>query len=409
MPDADAQAREARVIAERTHDIRYAVVRIRLTAELEAYGSCHEVELIVSDQHLGRGDLVELHNRAHRLARQIHEGARDQQTHVVTRDRAAADSPFELGLRHKRNGEAAREQFDEPHAGVVRRVLVLRAWIAEARDEAERGHGRRLLLLVFVLLFLVGIGGGLAFCWCSGFALDRHGRNGFLDHFGAWRVHGNDLQVVVFALRERLDSYSRRQLEVGEVQRVAEMHLRDIYLDVLGQVRRQTRDLDFDQVVRQQTTLETHADALLFVQEVDRDPHLDLAVRGYAQKVDMQHLLGAGMALYIAHDRLLWFAVRGHRDDLRHEAFLLHRAPELERTQLHRQRRLIAAVDHTWNLRCGTTQAAARTFPHVCPRLGIQFDLGHVDSPAGSHLGSSGSRPIPSAPLQGGGAFNIGV
>src|SRR5262245_8764459 len=104
MPDTDAQAREARVVAERTHDIRDAVVRIRLTAELESHGSGYEVELIVSDQHLGRRNFVELRNRAHRLTRQIHEGARNQQTQVVTGDRAAADSPFELGLRHKRNG-----------------------------------------------------------------------------------------------------------------------------------------------------------------------------------------------------------------------------------------------------------------------------------------------------------------
>src|SRR5690606_34274089 len=128
-------------------------------------------------------------------------------------------------------------------------------------------------------------------------------------------VHGHDRQIVVSAVCQVNGFDTFRQGQVGDVNDLAGLYFRQVHFDELRQVARQTADVQLGQVVGDAATLHFHADASVFVNEVQWNPGVQLLRAGNAHEVRVQDQLLRRMALKVLDDHVLGFAIHVQLDD----------------------------------------------------------------------------------------------
>ncbi len=124
-----------------------------------------------------------------------------------------------------------------------------------------------------------------------------------------------------------------------------------------------------------QALLVLDADALFFVDEVQRNLHGDFLVREDALEVDVHRFVRRRMPLHVAREHLAPRAADFQREDLREERIRLNRLRQVVLDQRNVDRRFTASVHDSRHHRGVSTQAAARTFPDVGTRFRNQLDL----------------------------------
>jgi hypothetical protein len=110
------------------------------TAALQPCRAGRQVQLVVHDQHLFRIDTVVVGHGPHRLTAAIHVGGRFQQAHAAAGDAGLAQLAVELRFIRKAGPMGGGQRVDEPEAGVVPVLLVLRPGVAEACDQLDGAH-----------------------------------------------------------------------------------------------------------------------------------------------------------------------------------------------------------------------------------------------------------------------------
>ena len=94
--------------------------------------------------------------------------------------------------------------------------------------------------------------------------------------------------------------YARRQLQIADVDRLADGKLREIDLDKLRQILWQARNVQLSQDVTDDRTGKLHRGRVLTLCEVQRHFHMNLAVRVDALKIDMQYFVAERVHLHVA-------------------------------------------------------------------------------------------------------------
>src|SRR5690606_13468001 len=158
-----------------------------------------------------------------------------------------------------------------------------------------------------------------------------------------------------------------RQLEVGDVQRFAHVQVLDVYLDVLGQVFRQTGNFEFGQDVHDLAAALFHAHGSGFVQDVYRHLHGDQLVGLYALEVRVDQTRLGRMALQVLDDHAFFLAVDVEGQDGGEERFVLGGVHQLLVVEADGNRGFVTTVDDGGHGVFQATQAAARTFPCIGP------------------------------------------
>jgi hypothetical protein len=208
------------------------------------------------------------------LAGAVHEGGRLQQPGFTSARRLAE----ELGLRGERGLQLVGQMVDKPEADIVPGGFVFGAGVAEADDQAGRIHGE---------LNEKAAGGNLPAAAFRAMCLKLLGSSFAFSGFGRTTLADDaDDDRFVSAVLGQLDTL--RQLELTEVNAVANLERTEVDFDELGQVLGQTLDVDFGHDVVDQAAVELDARGSFFVDEVQR--HLDVQFVGgiNALEVDVQ-------------------------------------------------------------------------------------------------------------------------
>ncbi len=356
-----------------------------------------QVEFVVDDENRVGRDAEKACERRDRTARHVHERHRLANAHVGS----LRDIGRETALVRERHAEPSGERVGEPESGVVARIGIAAARIAEARDEPDRSGHRRdfrkrgrpirrrdavnsgprrvvrrgepgatalfLLLVVrsrFLLAALVvglGLGGLRRFGGrrsrrgSSGLAFD----GGFLGFDDGLRHDGGRDDRITRAARH--DLHARRQLDARHVQRMRGVEIRQVDLDELRQILRQARDVELRHHVADDRALRRHRGRQCLVHEVQRHFHVNLARRIDPLKIDVQHLVAERVHLHVAEQYLRARAIDFHRQDRRVERFGAQRVDQRVVVELDHGG-LPGAVDDAGHL-VGFAQAAARSGP----------------------------------------------
>ena len=114
-------------------------------------------------------------------------------------------------------------------------------------------------------------------------------------------------------MQHRLDAL--RQLQVQDVDRMADGQLPHVDLDEPRQVVRQAGDVELVEDVVRHPALLLHAGRRLGVDEVQRHLHVDLLVLGDALEVDVLHMPLPGVHVERAQQHVLGRAVELERQD----------------------------------------------------------------------------------------------
>ncbi|SPC08780.1 hypothetical protein CBM2594_A40103 [Cupriavidus taiwanensis] len=292
---------------------------------------------------------------------------------------------MEAALHAQRGAAHAGQLVHQPEAGVVSGGLVFRAGIAEADDKLDHAFdcviGARSCATGAKDTekpavgcrakknrrkgggFFVARPAGRHRCGSSGSRLgSRRFASGFAA-FGGFR-HGasrlrdaGDGRVVVTVGDH---GHALRQLQVGQVQGLAQLHRANVHFDELGQVGRQARHFQVIDDVVDQAMAQLHARSGFLVHEVQGHLDVDLVVGRHALEVDVQHQRLERVHLECAQQGL--FALAGHFQvqDRRVERFLLQGVPQGVVIQFDHLRLGGAAVDDAGGL-ARIAQAAART------------------------------------------------
>jgi hypothetical protein len=86
-------------------------------------------------------------NGANRVAAVVHIGHRNEQTHVVTQHAPPTDFGFEFGVERQWNLERSGKLTHPVSANIVSRVSVLRAGVAQARNQLQYSRHWRSAML----------------------------------------------------------------------------------------------------------------------------------------------------------------------------------------------------------------------------------------------------------------------
>ena len=236
------------------HDVAQSVLAAVAAVELQARRAGRQIQFVVRDEHLFRRDLPVAQRRGDRCAARVHERRRLEQPQVVAAvvrpsrfRRAACDSM-------PKRAAVLRQRVDKPEPGVVPGPDVFGPGVAEADDQAQgppcaqrrsiataaaasdsSRAQRALLERRLLLLVLLRRSGGRGRCSACGRSLAlRQAASGglafggdrcFLDFF-LDRLGDGDGDVVLLAEAQLRNLHAGRQLEVGQVDDVADARSR---------------------------------------------------------------------------------------------------------------------------------------------------------------------------------------
>src|SRR6185312_2256726 len=137
---ADADAHALVVVADVGGDRAQAVVPGDAAADLHPHFRRGEIDLVVEDDDVADGDLVEARGFSHRATGLVHEGARQQQQYALARDIALDRDTLEFAPE-RTDVVALGDRLDRHEADVVAIAGVARAGIAEADEEQHGVNG----------------------------------------------------------------------------------------------------------------------------------------------------------------------------------------------------------------------------------------------------------------------------
>ena len=120
-------------------------------------------------------------------------------------------------------------------------------------------------------------------------------------------VHRDHRRIAMRQLRHR---HAGRQRDVRQMQRVVEVHGRQVQLEELRQILRQAADFDVLHQVRDDAALGLHARRRRFALEVNRQMNLQLLVLEHPLQIHVHDGIARRMHLHVAHDRRLCLARR---------------------------------------------------------------------------------------------------
>src|SRR5688572_8606706 len=378
MADADPQPMEF-AVPEQAHGVAQAVLATVPAVELEPRDTGREIQFVVHEQRLFRLDLPVSQRGGDRFAAEVHEGRRLEHPHRLPGDLDLGGFAEQLRFQPEAHAQSVGKRVHKPEPGVVPGPEVFVAGISQPDDEAQASHAgaprragrsrreREGLLLLFVLL------GDLR---RRHFRRDRRFHRLF-DLFAA--MLGDDDRDVVFLAELQLgDLDARRQLDVRQVDDVADRQVRQVDFDELRQILRQAAHFDFVELVRHDDVSGLAGRRLLFVEEVQRHGDADRLVLVHALEVQMHDDLLVRMALHVTQQDLLHLAVEFEVEDRRVEPLVLAGEPGLLVFELDALRGGGAAVEDGRDVR-SATEAAARTLAFVLAAGGRDLVFGsHV-------------------------------
>src|SRR5690606_34886036 len=384
MADADAQAMET-AMAEQAHGVAQPVLAAVAAVELQPRDARRQVQLVVRQQRLLRLDLPELQRRQHGFAGQVHEGGGPEQANGLTANLHLGALAEQLGIQAERFAGPRRQGVHETEPGVVPGPRIFLAGVTQPDDETkfrhragawpprpQRARWQRRLLVLLVVVVAGDLGGrhlgGLLF------ALGRV----FLFDLDAGRTRGHDRIVVVLAQGQLRDLDSLGQLEVRQVQGVAQFQRRQVHVDRTRQVLGQALDRDFPQLVADQNVGHLARRGVLFVDEVQRHRGAQGLAGIHALEVQVHDLLLVRVALDVAQQHRLHVAIQAQVQDRRVEPVVVAGQQHGLVAELDVDRGEIATVDDRGH-QAFAAEAAARTLPPVLAALDLDFmSLGHV-------------------------------
>ena len=182
-----------------------------------------------------------------------------------------------------------------------------------------------------------------------------------LELFGvAGRRHDGDEGRV--AMHDR--AHVRRQLDVAQVLRVADLETRDVDVDRFRDRVRRAHHLDVvgDDV---DGAAALHAGRLVDVHHVHRDAHADRRTLAEAEEVDMDRIVAHRVDLEVARNGAVLLAVDLDVADADEEAARMDAVLELVEIERDRDRGLVVAVDHARHAAFTTHGPGG---PLACPR-----------------------------------------
>ncbi len=147
----------------------------------------------------------------------------------------------------------------------------------------------------------------------------------------------------------------------------------NVYLDELGQVARQTADLDFRDEVLDDAALLLDALGPGLSDEVKRHVERDFLVFDDALKIEVHDDGLGGMALHVLDDDRLRLPVHLDRQDARVERFLAHVPQQIVVVQHDRARVRPAAVDDGRHFAEAAQPTAARASLRIA-RFSLEFE-----------------------------------
>ncbi len=171
-------------------------------------------------------------------------------------------------------------------------------------------------------------------------------------------VHRDHRRVL--AASETDDLHAFRHGDVRQELGLVQVHLRQVELEVLRQVLRESQHFDVRQTMRHDAALSLHARGDSLALEVNRQTDADLLVRDDAQQVHVHHQVLGRVHLDVLHDRFLSLLAHLDLHDGRVEALVVDHGQQVLLIQHQRARLFLAAVENGRDLAL-VTQAAART------------------------------------------------
>lgn len=135
VTDADAQSIKIPLASQGINDVAHAIVTAVTTAALEPDDTYLEVDFVVGNQYVFRGDLKEIADGGYRLAAAIHEGRGEQYLDVLAGDIDRARFAEELALTAQTAVIALAQMVEKDHTGIVTVGIMLRAWITQAHNQ----------------------------------------------------------------------------------------------------------------------------------------------------------------------------------------------------------------------------------------------------------------------------------
>ncbi|MNN07062.1 hypothetical protein D3C81_1198800 [compost metagenome] len=162
---------------------------------------------------------------------------------------------------------------------------------------------------------------------------------------------------------------------------LADGNLGQVDFDEFRQILRQAGNFHFRHGVGDFATLQLHGISAFGVDEVQRYGSVQLVVGDDADEVGVQDEAFGRMALQgLDHDGFN-LAVDVQGEHVAEHSLVFQQLGEILGQQADGQRSGFATVDHGRNQAGVATQAAARTFPQVGTRFGIQGKIVHCISP----------------------------
>ena len=116
-------------------------------------------------------------------------------------------------------------------------------------------------------------------------------------------------------MRQLRNRHARRHLDLVEIERLVEIHARQIELEELGQIVRQAHDFHVRHVVRDDAALRLDARSSRLALEVDRQVQADLLVLDHPLQVHVHHGIARRMHLHVLDDDRLLLRVDIDADD----------------------------------------------------------------------------------------------
>ena len=166
-----------------------------------------------------------------------------------------------------------------------------------------------------------------------------------------------------------------RQLDVGDVQGVADFQLDHIHFDVLGQVFGQTGHFQLVHVLDQVTAVLLDALGLLFVHEVQGHVDVNFHIGLNPLKVSVHDEGLGGVTLQVLDNRLLLVLANIQGNDVGEERLIFRGMENVVMGNGQGHRVLATTIKYGRNLIVQTTQAAARTFALVRSNFTVQFKI----------------------------------
>ena len=189
------------------------------------------------------------------------------------------------------------------------------------------------------------------------------------------------LGLFFLNMRKRDNLHTVRNLDIGQIKHLVQFELRNIDVQIFGQVFGQTGHLDVGHHLRDGTATLFDTDGYVFADIVNRHVHLDLLVLDNTLQIQMQDLPFGGMTLHVLENRCLAFLADLDIENARIERLVLELTNDLAVVECESARRPAGTIDDCRNFTF-KTQAAARTFPLVFPIVRNQIEfLTHGSSP----------------------------